>query len=97
MRAASRARPARSCSAGVDELVAAGAGNRLHGPAADTDWRVTGEGSGVVAGQRFRGFGALVGASGNRDSFTVTGGGFIGSVDGGAGGYDVLTMNGHRS
>ena len=74
-----------------------GAGNdTLHGPAADSTWTISGQGSGSVAGISFAGFENLAGAAGNKDTFVVdAGGGVSGVVDGGAGGYDSLVLAGH--
>ena len=74
-----------------------GAGNdTLHGPAADSTWTISGQGSGSVAGISFAGFENLAGAAGNKDTFVVdAGGGVTGVVDGGAGGYDSLVLAGH--
>ena len=72
-----------------------GAGtDTLHGPAADSTWTISGEGAGSVAGISFAGFESLAGAAGNKDTFDVVPGGSIGSVDGGAGGFDTLSVTG---
>jgi hypothetical protein len=58
---------------------------------------VTGADSGSVAGIGFSGFGALVGAAGNEDLFVLApGGSFSGLLDGGAGGFDSLVVEGAR-
>jgi Ca2+-binding RTX toxin-like protein len=72
-----------------------GSGNdTLGGPSSDTTWTVTGAGAGALSGGvTFAGTENLVGAAGNRDSFVFEAGGSIaGTVDGGAGGDDVLTL-----
>ena len=85
--------------AGVDALSGSGS-DILTGFAADLTWNVTGAGAGDVAGATtFRGFNALRGAAGNRDTFAFApGGAMAGGVDGGDGGYDTLTLSGaHRT
>jgi len=84
----SRARARRSRSTG-------GAGSdTLNGPSSDSTWTVDGVGSGTVGGVHFGGFEHLVGAAGNKDDFIVTQTGSVGSVNGGAGGYDTVAALG---
>ncbi|MDA8435110.1 MAG: hypothetical protein M0Z98_03915, partial [Actinomycetales bacterium] len=74
-----------------------GAGDdTLYGPpVADLTWTVTGPGSGYVAGLSFTGVENLVGASDNRDTFVFQAGAIVsGWVDGGAGGFDSLVLEG---
>ena len=67
----------------------------LGGPAVDSTWFVTGEGSGLLHGATFAGFENLLGAPGNEDTFDVAAGGSLaGVVDGGAAGFDTLVMRG---
>jgi hypothetical protein len=83
-------------SAGIPVSLDGGAGSdTLNGPSADTSWSVTGSGSGSVGGVSFTGFEHLVGAAGNRDSFVIEGSGSIASIEGGAGGYDVVSALGN--
>ncbi|HVW88076.1 MAG TPA: hypothetical protein VHC01_01295, partial [Gaiellaceae bacterium] len=75
--------------------LAAGGGDTLNGPAADSTWDVTGDGSGTVGGASFSGFAHLVGAANNRDQFVFGPNGSIsGGIDGGPGGYDTLVLDG---
>jgi hypothetical protein len=83
----------------VQTLIGSGA-DVLAGPAADTTWNVTGAGAGNISdGVAFAGFNKLIGAANNRDSFAFAPGGFLaGGIDGGAGGFDTLVLQGaHRS
>ena len=64
----------------------------VQGPAADTTWTVTGEGSGDVAGVTFAGAENLKGSTGNKDVFDVRAGGRVTSVDGGSDGFDTLKV-----
>ena len=75
-----------------------GAGtDTLHGPAADSTWTISGEGSGSVAGISFAGFENLAGAAGNKDTFVVEpGAGVSGVIDGGPGGFDTVQVSGAR-
>ena len=75
-----------------------GAGSdTLHGPAADSTWTISGEGSGSVAGISFAGFENLAGAAGNKDTFVVEpGAGVSGVIDGGPGGFDTVQVSGAR-
>lgn len=73
----------------------AGAGaDSITGPAADTVWHVTGPGSGRMQNLAFTGVEHLIGAAGNEDEFVLDATGTIGSVDGGAGGFDTLRFTG---
>jgi hypothetical protein len=78
----------------VTKLSAGGTNDTLHGPAADTTWTISGAGSGSVAGTTFSGFENLAGAANNKDTFAVSRGGSVASVDGGDGGWDSLTVVG---
>ncbi|HEV8461410.1 MAG TPA: hypothetical protein VGQ38_11945, partial [Gaiellaceae bacterium] len=67
----------------------------LHGPAADSTWSVTGDGSGTVGSATFSGFDNLVGAADNRDQFVFSADGQLdGGIDGGPGGYDTVVVDG---
>src|SRR5262249_37114893 len=81
-------------SAGIAIAFAGGAGtDTLHGPTTDATWSVTGAGSGTVTGVAFSGFENLSGAAGNNDTFDVSSSGSVsGTVDGGDGGYDVISV-----
>ena len=83
-------------SAGIAISFDGGAGNdTLNGPSTDSTWNVTGAGAGDVGGVAFSGFEHLAGAADNKDTFVYQAGGSVGSVDGGAGGYDALVLAGH--
>jgi hypothetical protein len=72
--------------AGVDTLV---------GPALDATWRISGVDAGEVAGLAFSGVESLVGADGNRDTFVLAQGATLSAgLDGGAGGFDTLVLEG---
>ncbi|HEU5283106.1 MAG TPA: LEPR-XLL domain-containing protein [Burkholderiales bacterium] len=73
-----------------------GAGSdQLFGPAADAEWIVSGWNSGVVAGIEFSDIENLRGAAGNRDTFLMqASAGVTGVMDGGAGGFDSLVVDG---
>ena len=75
-----------------------GAGNdSVVGPAADTTWNVTGAGAGAVGTFTFANVETLTGAPGNKDTFVLkVGGSLTGGVDGGAGGFDSLVVEGPR-
>ena len=80
---------------GVDALNAGGASDTLDGPAANSVWMVSGPGSGTVGGATFSGFEYLVGAPNNDDQFVFGPAGSVsGYIDGGAGGYDTLVLDG---
>ncbi|MCW2962871.1 MAG: Parallel beta-helix repeat, partial [Actinomycetia bacterium] len=67
------------------------------GPGSDTTWKVTGAGAGSVDQLTFTGVENLVGAADNRDTFVFAPGGTLaGGIDGGAGGYDTLVVDGTR-
>ena len=72
-----------------------GGTNTLFGPAADTQWSITGANSGTVGSVSFANFQNLTGAADNKDTFTFEAGGYVNSVDGGAGGFDALVLAGH--
>ncbi|MBH5399906.1 LEPR-XLL domain-containing protein, partial [Bradyrhizobium sp. CNPSo 4010] len=66
----------------------------LVGPTADTSWLINGMGAGRAGAVVFNGFENLVGAAGNKDTFTIApGGGVAGTIDGGAGGFDSLVLD----
>ena len=67
----------------------------LKGAAVDTDWAVTGHNAGFSGVVTFNDVESLLGASGNNDTFTVTGSGSLsGLLDGGVGGFDTVVMDG---
>lgn len=67
----------------------------LYGPSIDSTWTVTGAGSGVVGPVTFSNVSSLIGGSNNKDTFIIGPAGSIsGLIDGGAGGYDVLKLQG---
>ncbi|MCU0962996.1 MAG: hypothetical protein MUF48_23120, partial [Pirellulaceae bacterium] len=74
----------------------AGAGDTLAGPGVDSTWDVTGPGTGTVNGtMHFAGVENLTGAADNQDTFVFSAEGTLdGLVDGGAGGFDTLVMQG---
>ncbi|MFO8091285.1 MAG: LEPR-XLL domain-containing protein, partial [Desulfatiglandaceae bacterium] len=80
-------------------LFEGGGGNdALFGPSVDTEWQITGAGSGLVAGVHFAGVENLTGAADNEDTFVFTQEGTLaGTVDGGVGGFDTLVMSGNYS
>ena len=79
----------------VTAITAGGLADTLHGPGADSIWKVTGSGAGVVGDLGFSGFENLAGAANNEDTFVVAPGGSIsGVVDGGPGGFDSLVVQG---
>ncbi|HEV8535697.1 MAG TPA: hypothetical protein VGR87_08260, partial [Candidatus Limnocylindria bacterium] len=79
----------------VSSVAAEGPANTLVGPAADTTWTLTGPNSGTLGALAFSGFQNLTGAANNRDTFVVgTGGSLSGLIDGGAGGFDTLVIDG---
>ncbi|QSA97859.1 OmpA family protein [Methylococcus sp. EFPC2] len=72
-----------------------GAGNdTLEGPAADSTWQISGEGSGTVGNVAFAGIENLAGAADNQDTFVFQAAGELsGYVDGGEGGYDLIELS----
>ncbi|MGH3371811.1 MAG: hypothetical protein ACRDPR_17605, partial [Nocardioidaceae bacterium] len=80
---------------GAGHIAAGGDGDSLHGPASSTTWQVHGPGSGAVAGLAFEGMESLFGAPDNEDTFVFGAlGGLAGVVDGGAGGFDSVVLDG---
>ena len=78
---------------GVQSITGSGA-DVLAGPSANTNWAVTGPGSGTVSAMAFAGFSHLQGAADNDDTFTISGDGEIsGGIDGGAGGFDTVVVD----
>ena len=75
-----------------------GAGNNtVDGPSVDTNWSITGAGAGNFDSVSFTNVESLVGAAGNKDTFTVESGGSVASIDGGADGYDSLIVAGQHT
>ncbi|MFL6035275.1 MAG: beta strand repeat-containing protein, partial [Gaiellaceae bacterium] len=85
-------------SAAVSVVFDGGAGNdTVVGPSTDTNWNVTGAGAGNVGKVTFADVETLSGAPGNKDTFVLkVGGSLAGGVDGGAGGFDSLVVEGPR-
>jgi outer membrane protein OmpA-like peptidoglycan-associated protein len=81
---------------GITVTIEGGAGtDTLVGPANDTTWTITGPDAGTVGGMSFTGVENLTGAAGNRDTFVFEEAGSItGLIDGGAGGFDTLVIDG---
>ena len=77
-------------------VVLGGAGqDTLFGPDADSVWNITGSGEGNLGDVRFSGIENLSGAAGNEDTFVfLEAGALSGLVDGGAGGFDTLVLDG---
>ena len=81
----------------VSHISAGGSADTLHGPGANSDWTISGANAGNVAGTTFDGFENVVGATNNKDTFTVAPTGSIsGVIDGGDAGFDSLVVAGHR-
>jgi len=67
----------------------------LVGPSLDSVWTISGEGSGQVGSVTFSGVENLQGASHNQDTFVLgEAGRLAGVLDGGAGGFDTLVLDG---
>ncbi|MEO8272583.1 MAG: hypothetical protein ABI620_00785, partial [Chloroflexota bacterium] len=67
----------------------------LRGPVADTAWTIDGADSGHLGDVTFGNVENLTGAADNHDTFTVAGtGSLAGIVDGGAGGFDTIVLDG---
>ncbi|MBL8702609.1 MAG: hypothetical protein JNK67_29785, partial [Alphaproteobacteria bacterium] len=78
---------------GVQSLTGGADTDRLHGPAADSVWRITAPGAGDIGITAFSGFERLIGAADNEDMFIVAGTGAIeDGVDGGDRGFDSLVL-----
>ena len=77
-------------------LLSGGAGSdAVIGPPSDTTWNITGANSGEVAGVSFVQVENLLGQADNEDTFVVSETGSLsGIMDGGAGGFDSLVLNG---
>jgi hypothetical protein len=72
-----------------------GGSNTLKGPAADLTWNITGAGAGEVGDVQFSHVENLVGAADNQDTFVFgAGASLAGLLDGGAGGFDSLVLDG---
>jgi hypothetical protein len=82
-------------NAGVRATVDGGAGDdTVVGATADSAWAITAQGAGHVGLVDFTGVENLLGADGNRDTFTLfAGGGLSGVADGGVGGFDSLVID----
>lgn len=67
----------------------------LLGPSQDLTWQIVGPDAGFVGNVTFSNIANLTGAADNEDTFVFeVGGSLSGTIDGGAGGYDTLVMNG---
>ncbi|MBK5565795.1 LEPR-XLL domain-containing protein [Ensifer sp. SSB1] len=77
-------------------LLSGGAGSdAVIGPPVDTNWNITGLNAGNVSGVSFVEVENLRGSADNEDTFFVSaGGGLTGVMDGGAGGFDSLVLDG---
>ena len=77
-------------------LFGGGAGNdTLVGPTVDSNWSVTGAGTGSLGSLAFAQVEILQGAPGQADTFIFAAAGSIaGRIDGGAGGFDTLVLAG---
>ncbi len=77
-------------------LLSGGAGSdAVIGPPVDTNWNITGLNAGNVSGVSFVEVENLRGSADNEDTFFVSGGGGLtGVMDGGAGGFDSLVLDG---
>ena len=79
----------------IEEVKGGSASDTLKGPAEDSTWTVSGADAGAVGGVSFGGIENLEGAADNEDTFVVEAAGSVGGViDGGAGGFDSLVVNG---
>jgi hypothetical protein len=81
---------------GFDLFIDGEAGSdTLIGPHSNCTWNITGANAGNVAGVDFSSIENLTGAAGNEDTFEIFPDGSIsGLVDGGAGGFDCLAIEG---
>ncbi|WP_164773391.1 LEPR-XLL domain-containing protein, partial [Mesorhizobium sp. M7A.F.Ca.CA.004.01.1.1] len=77
-------------------VLSGGAGSdAVVGPPRDTDWHLTGEGSGDVAGVSFVTVENLIGSAGNEDTFFVGAAGRLsGVMAGGDAGFDSMVLDG---
>jgi len=83
---------------GVERIVGGGGSDTLIGPAGDTTWQITSRNAGTVLGVVFENVENLQGAPDNEDTFVFAEGGSISSVvDGGAGGFDSIVIQGGGS
>ncbi|MDE3025375.1 MAG: hypothetical protein KGI93_07370, partial [Acidobacteriota bacterium] len=79
----------------VTAISAGGTSDTLVGPAANTTWTISGADSGTVDSLSFSGIENLLGAPNNQDTFVLQQNGSLsGGLDGGAGGYDTLVLDG---
>ncbi len=79
----------------ISSISAGGTSDTLIGPSADTTWTVSGANSGSVDSLSFSGVENLLGAPNNDDTFVLQQNGSLsGGLDGGAGGYDTLVLDG---
>src|SRR5882672_4580326 len=77
------------------DFIGGGGSDTLIGPRVDSTWNVTGANAGTIGRVTFSGVENLIGAAGNQDTFVFTPGGSLGGiVDGGAGGFDTIVLDG---
>src|SRR6266850_4105126 len=77
------------------DFIGGGGSDTLIGPRVDSTWNVTGANAGTLGRVTFSGVENLIGAAGNQDTFVFTPGGSLGGiVDGGAGGFDTIVLDG---
>ena len=73
-----------------------GGADRIRGPPATLTWTLTGPGTGTVGSVSFTGVEDVEGDVGNEDTFVFEAAGtLVGTVDGGAGGFDTLVVVGN--
>lgn len=83
---------------GVETLVGGSGPDELRGWGQDLTWNLTGSGAGEVGGTAFAGMERLQGAADNQDTFVVgQDGALAAGLDGGAGGFDTLEIQGSYS
>jgi len=77
------------------DFIGGGGSDTLVGPGVDSSWNVKGAKARTLGSVTFSGVENLIGAAGNKDTFVFTPGGSLGGiVDGGAGGFDTIVLDG---
>src|SRR5437773_3762346 len=77
------------------DFIGGGGSDTLIGPGVDSAWNVTGANAGRLDSVTFSGVENVTGAAGNKDTFVFKPGGSLGGiVDGGAGGFDTIVLDG---
>lgn len=72
-----------------------GGADQLLGPSQDLTWSIVASDAGSVGNVTFTNIANLIGAADNQDTFVFeVGGSLSGTIDGGAGGFDTLVVNG---